>query len=145
MRSLSHCSDEVAATALAEGVVRDPLPFLVTAGELLAASLDYEQTLRRLLDIVVPALADLCSIHLLDDDGRFRRIAAGHHTPTAAVLSEDLTDHYLDAGERDGPIHRLLASGTSLLGSPVTEEHLKLIVGTTRRIRMNLELGITSV
>ena len=56
--------------------MRDPLPFLVTAGELLAASLDYEQTLRRLLDIVVPSLADMYSIHLLDDDGRFRRIAA---------------------------------------------------------------------
>ena len=79
-----YCDRPEAATALAERVVREPLPFLVTAGEILAASLDYEQTLHRLLDIVVPTLADMCSVHLLDDDGRFRRIAARHHTAAAA-------------------------------------------------------------
>jgi len=132
------------ATALAERVVRDPLPFLVTAGEILAGSLDYEQTLHRLLDIVVPTLADMCSVHLLDEDGRFRRIAARHHTAEAAALSEHLTDHYIDSGERDGPIHRLLASATSLLSSPVTDADLDLIVGRERRTQIVQHLGITS-
>lgn len=144
MWSISHCSQVGAATALAEGVVRDPLPFLVSAGEQLAASLDYEQTLDRLLDIVVPALADMCSIHLLDDDGRFRRIAARHHTAEAAALSVALTDHYLDSGERDGPIHRLLASGTSLLSSPIADADLDLIVGPARRTQIAERLGLKS-
>jgi PAS domain S-box-containing protein len=144
-RSLSHCSQVAAATAFAEGVVRDPLPFLISAGEQLAASLEYEQTIERLLDIVVPALADMCSIHLLDDDGRFRRIGARHHTAEAAALSEGLTDHYLDSGEQDGPIHRLLVNGTSLLSSPVADAELDLIVGPVRRAQIARQLGITSV
>jgi PAS domain S-box-containing protein len=141
---LRSCDHEQAATALAERVVRDPLPFLVTAGEILAGSLDYEQTLHRLLDIVVPTLADMCSIHLLDDDGRFRRIAARHHTAEAAALSDGLTDHYMDSGERDGPIHRLLASATSLLSSPVTDADLDLIVGAERRTQIVQHIGVTS-
>jgi len=142
---VSHDSEAAAATALAERVVRDPLPFLVSAGEMLAASLDYEQTLRCLVEIVVPTLADVCSVHLLDDDGRFRRIAAAGHAEEPAGLGEELTDHVVDAGERDGPMHRLLASGTSLLGSPVTDEHLDLIVGTKRRMQITRQVRITSV
>ena len=142
---MSHDSEAAAATALAERVVRDPLPFLVSAGEMLAASLDYEQTLRCLVEIVVPTLADVCSVHLLDDDGRFRRIASAGHTEGPAGLGEELTDHAVDAGERDGPMHRLLASGASLLGSPVTDEHLDLIVGTKRRMQITRQVHLTSV
>jgi PAS domain S-box-containing protein len=141
---LRSCEQEQGAAALAERVVREPLPFLVRAGEILAGSLDYEQTLHRLLDIVVPALADMCSVHLLDEDGRFRRIAARHHTAEAAALSAGLTDQYMDFGERDGPIHRLLASATSILSSPVTDADLDLIVGPVRRAEIVRHLGVTS-
>lgn len=130
-----HATDDVA---------RDPLPFLVRAGEVLAASLDYEQTVRALVDLVVPALADMCSIHLLDDDGRFRRIGARHHTEEAAALSAALTDHYLDFGQRDGPIHRLLGRAETLLSSPVRDQDLDLIVGPVRRRHLVSRLGLTS-
>src|SRR5581483_8503199 len=43
---------------------------LVEVGTLLASSLEYEVTLRRIAELVVPALADHCLIHMrADDDG----------------------------------------------------------------------------
>src|SRR5947199_10667 len=69
-------------------VVLDPLPFLARAGEILARSLDLEQTLIHLLDLVVPTLADVCSVHLLDDEGRFRRIAGRHYSDEAAAAGD---------------------------------------------------------
>lgn len=43
--------------------------FLAEASRLLAASLDYRTTLDRLARLVVPALADVCSVYVEADDG----------------------------------------------------------------------------
>ena len=143
LRSCEHVQG--AAAALAERVVREPLPFLVRAGEILAGSLDYDQTLHHLLEIIVPTLADICAVHLLGEDGRFRRIAARHHSAEAAAISEGLTGYSMDVGECDGPIHQLLASSTSLLCSPVTDADIDLIVGPEPRAGVVKRLGVTSV
>jgi len=45
---------------------------------LLGSSLDYEQTLPRLVRLAVPVLGDLCAIDLLHDDSTLRRVACAH-------------------------------------------------------------------
>src|SRR5207249_4690173 len=55
--------------------------FLATAGDALASSLDDEATLRQIAELVVPRLADWCTIDLVGDDGLLRRIAARHADP----------------------------------------------------------------
>src|SRR6188768_1792892 len=62
--------DPAGPRAPATSVVADPLPYLARAGEILAGSLDLDQTVECLLDLVVPSLADLCAVHLLDAQGR---------------------------------------------------------------------------
>jgi PAS domain S-box-containing protein len=49
--------------------------YLAQAGELLASSLDLEQTLQAVVRLLVPRLADVCSVMLLGDDGVPRRVA----------------------------------------------------------------------
>jgi K+-sensing histidine kinase KdpD len=55
--------------------------FLAEASELLSASLDYEEQLRRLADISVPRLADWCTVDVLDETGGIKRLAAAHVGP----------------------------------------------------------------
>jgi signal transduction histidine kinase/ActR/RegA family two-component response regulator len=43
---------------------RENLEFLVEAGRLLSSSLDYRSTLTRLTSLIVPRLADWCSVHI---------------------------------------------------------------------------------
>lgn len=48
---------------------------LARAGELLASSLDHEETLARVVGIAVPALADWCAIDVATPEGELRRLA----------------------------------------------------------------------
>jgi hypothetical protein len=43
--------------------------FLAEAGEALATSLEWEETLVQVARLAVPALADWCIVDVLDDDG----------------------------------------------------------------------------
>mgnify|MGYP002336258182 CR=1 FL=1 len=54
--------------------------FLATAGAELASSLDYDETLQRVADLVVPRLADLCAVIVVGSaaPGSAERIAVAH-------------------------------------------------------------------
>ena len=49
--------------------------FLAEASATLAASLDFEHTVRKVADLAVPLVADYCSIHVLESDGSIRTLA----------------------------------------------------------------------
>jgi len=55
--------------------------FLAAAGEELAASLDYEQTIATLARLMVPNLAEMCVIDMTDSEGGLRRAAVAHRNP----------------------------------------------------------------
>jgi signal transduction histidine kinase len=52
--------------------------FLAEATQILASSLDFDATLRRVADLCVPYFADWCAIDVAEDDGAFRRVAFAH-------------------------------------------------------------------
>jgi GAF domain-containing protein len=123
--------------------VLDPLPFLARAGEMLAGSLDLEQTLDCLLKLVVPSLADFCSVHLLDGDGRLRRVAVRDRSD-GVRLSRTLErwDAYGWAESR--PVDRLLRRGTTFVSSPVRVADLDQIMGPGRGREVVAAFGMTS-
>jgi len=55
--------------------------FLAAAGEELAASLEYEQTIASLAHLIVPNLAEMCVIDITDSEGGLRRGAVAHRNP----------------------------------------------------------------
>lgn len=65
------------------------LEFLAEAGAALSASLDYEKTLQALTGLVVPSLADLCVVDVIEGD-HARRAAVAHRSPEAAPLLDPL-------------------------------------------------------
>lgn len=52
--------------------------FLATAGQELAASLDYEHAIATLARLIVPNIAEICVIDLAEPDGALRRAAVAH-------------------------------------------------------------------
>ena len=71
----------------------DRLEFLADTSAILAATLDDQETLRRVADRLVPGLADWCAVYLLED----RRVvpaAIAHRDPTRARLARDLVERY---------------------------------------------------
>jgi PAS domain S-box-containing protein len=64
--------------------------FLARAGVVLASSLDYETTLARVARLVVPELADSCTIHLVEQ-GRLPVVGLAHCDPELEQLLRDLS------------------------------------------------------
>ncbi|HXU81030.1 MAG TPA: GAF domain-containing sensor histidine kinase, partial [Polyangia bacterium] len=55
------------------------LDFLAKTGPLLAESIDYETTLKAIARLVVPAVADLSAIDLLEESGAVKKVVIYHH------------------------------------------------------------------
>src|SRR2546430_17253964 len=66
------------------------LAFLDGASEVLARSLDYEQTLQEVARLAVPDLADWCAIDVVQDDGSLRQITSRHPDPEQEALLLEL-------------------------------------------------------
>jgi PAS domain S-box-containing protein len=91
---------------------------LVEAGALLSASLDYEETLRTITKLSVPAIADWCLVDLVDDLGGYTRIAASSADPADAEIAQRLLRYYEPV-----PNVQHGVSHTALLGRAELETH----------------------
>jgi PAS domain S-box-containing protein len=84
------------------------LGFLARAGELLTSSLDYEATLSRLADLIVPELADWCVIDVREGE-EIRRVAVAHADPAKRAWARELEKRYpprLDSPRGAGAVIR---------------------------------------
>jgi PAS domain S-box-containing protein len=107
---------EQTARAAAEAAERRAA-FLAEAGVALTSSLDYQETLSKLVDLAVPSLADWCFIDVLDEGNRARRLAVAHAQPEEAPLAEELKA-FAPPPEAETPEARALRPGepAALLG-----------------------------
>ena len=65
--------------------------FLASAGQELAATFDYQQSIATLARLTVPNLAEFCVVDLLDADNKLRRSAIAHRDPeTQETLSPEI-------------------------------------------------------
>ncbi len=62
--------------------------FLAEASRLLSSSLDYEETLRRVAGLAVPAMADWSVLDVVDGEGRLTRIRSVHRDAAAQAWLE---------------------------------------------------------
>jgi PAS domain S-box-containing protein len=96
------------------------LEFIADASAVLSSSLDYAQTLRRVVHLAVPELADWCGLYILGDDGSESEITSGHADPQLEAM---LTDVRRRRRARDGASEsrRVAQSGEPILARDVRE------------------------
>ena len=78
---------EQAARAEAEAG-QERLAFLADASNVLAGSLDYDETLRNLAALVVPRVADFCMVLAAEEDGSMRQVAVAHRGAEEPLLQK---------------------------------------------------------
>ena len=117
--------------------------FLAEAGSVLASSLDYEPTLQTVARLVVPFLADWCSVDVLEEDGSVRRIALVHENPAKADLARPAAVYPPDPESRH-PRTRVLRTGHPVLIEEVTDEGLEQIGADEEHRRTLQALGYRS-
>lgn len=118
--------------------------FLVEASEILASSLDYKRTLQNIVQLVVPYLADWCSIDLVDEAGGVRRVASAHIKPKKQAIVHDLHHRYPYSPDRPHPLKDLLLSGHSQMASQITQADLEMLARSPEHLQTLKELGLSS-
>jgi PAS domain S-box-containing protein len=75
--------------------VEEATQFLAEAGLLLAVSIEgYQETLAGVANLVVPQVADWCSIDVLEPDGTIAQVAVTHVDPEKVKLAQELRRRY---------------------------------------------------
>jgi PAS domain S-box-containing protein len=118
---------------------------LAESGRILASSLDYAQTLRNLVEIAVPALADYCSIDVLSSRGVLQRVAAAHRDPERRQLAQQLGSLRDVALDPDHPVRQVLSTGTSRLYREVEDEVIVAAAHDQHHLELLRTLGARSI
>ncbi len=137
-----HLAAESAARASAEEARRQ-LAVLAEATTVLAGTLDVEEALARLARLVVPALADLCAIELLEPGGEQLRRVAGAGLPDDPALQALAEARLEDFSERS-PVARVLATGEPVLMGEVTPATLRESLREPELVAVYERLGLES-
>lgn len=125
---------------------RDELRFIGDLHRGLAASLDLHRTAETLTRAVVPAIADWCAIHLLDEaDGRLRP-AHLYHLDPEKVLRANEASHRPDGDTSVAPAcyARLIADGDPRVVSRVDDSFLAELATEDAHLAFLRTLGLVS-
>jgi signal transduction histidine kinase len=120
------------------------LRFLADASSHLAASLDYDTTLERVVWLAVPALADWCFVDMLEDDGEIRRVEVAHADQARASDAELLRGFPPDRRADEG-IARVLRTGVPELIREMSDSRLLGITRDSQHQAIVQSLGAVSV
>jgi PAS domain S-box-containing protein len=117
--------------------------FLVDAGTVLSASLDYRSTLASVAKLAVPRIADWARVDVVEG-GTLRTLAVEHVDPRKVELAFELAQRYPedpDAAEGPPAVRR---TGKSELVSEVGEDRLAALTRDDFQLRLVRELGVQS-
>ena len=117
---------------------------LADAGALLASSLDYEATLRSVVRLAVPVLADLCIVDILEEDGSIRRMAAAHVDPVKEELVREMRRRYPPDPNGPQPFLAALRTGRSQLVPEFSDALVEAVARDAEHLRILRSLNYTS-
>lgn len=103
--------------------------FLADISAIVSSSLDYQTTLSNVARLIVPDLADWCSVDMLASDGRIEQLAVAHVDPDRARWARELRERFpLQASDEEG-IARVIRTGQPqlypLIPDRLIEERVK--------------------
>ena len=118
--------------------------FLAEASTLLASSLDYETTLAKVAQLVVPGLADWCAVDMSGEGGAIVRLAVAHADPAKVQWAEELASRYPVAPDSPHGVPNVLRTGKSELYPNIPDEMLVAGAIDDEHLQLMREIGFTS-
>jgi PAS domain S-box-containing protein len=116
--------------------------FLIRAGALLGASLDYVDTLEAVAKAAVPAIADWCAVHVVES-GVLRQLALAHADGEKLVFAEELQRRY--PPNETGLTADVIRRGEPQLVHELTDELLRSVAKDELHLELLGELGLRSL
>ncbi|HST56191.1 MAG TPA: SpoIIE family protein phosphatase [Solirubrobacteraceae bacterium] len=119
--------------------------FLAQASDVLASSLDYEQTLRNVAELAVPTIADWCAVDLIDEHTDHRGVAVAHVDPQQLSVAEALRAYMPERLDPEEGLGRVLHTGESVLYPEISGEMLTQAAVDERHLQLLNAVGFRSV
>jgi PAS domain S-box-containing protein len=116
--------------------------FLAQAGEVLASSLDYEETLNRVAQLAVPDLADWCSVSMPDEHGFLRPVALAHADPEKVRVAREYNRRFAPRVTDEGGSAQVLRDGVSQVLNDIPDELLRQAVDDPEQLEIVRSIGM---
>jgi PAS domain S-box-containing protein len=110
----------------------------------LASTLDYEATLRNVAHLVVPDVADWCTIDVLGEDGQSYRVVTAHPDPEKEKFAEELERKYPGSQNSEYGVPKVLRTGEAELATTIPRELLEQSTTNEEHLRLLLALDLRS-
>ncbi|HST32442.1 MAG TPA: SpoIIE family protein phosphatase, partial [Solirubrobacteraceae bacterium] len=121
------------------------MEFLAQVGDVLASSLDYQQTLRNVAGLAVPQIADWCAVDLFTEDGRREPVAIAHSDPAKLRTAERLRAYEPEQLNPEQGLGLVLRTGESQLYTDIPDELLVAAALDEEHLRLLREVGMRAV
>lgn len=118
---------------------------LAESGRALVSSLDYEQTLRNVTEVVVPSLADWCAIDLIDENLVRERLVIAPPGEEQEAFARSLSWFRSDRVDPELELGRVLQTGDSMFVEKVENEDLARWSTSAEGLRRLQEFDICSL
>ncbi|MGA7705142.1 MAG: GAF domain-containing protein, partial [Solirubrobacteraceae bacterium] len=119
--------------------------FMSEASRVLASSMDYGDTLRRVARLVVPRIADWCAIDVLDEQKRIERVAVHHSDPARLELAGRLDRDYRPTLDEPLGVPEVIRTGSSRVYTDIPEDALAEYARDHRHLELLSSIGAKSV
>ncbi|UBF29949.1 PAS domain-containing protein (plasmid) [Kovacikia minuta CCNUW1] len=118
--------------------------FLSETSAVLASSLDYQTTLEQVAQLTVPKLADWCTVHIAEEDGRIDQIAIAHIDPAKLEWAYELREKYpLDPNATHG-VALTLRTGQPNFVPDISDELLVQAAHNPEHLEILQQVGFSS-
>lgn len=123
----------------------DTQRYLLESSAILSETLEYETTLRKVAELVVPGLGDWCIFLLLKEgEGVFERAIIGHSDPERRRQAEELVRGFLLFPDSLSSINRIARTGESVLAHITSKEDLLALSRNSEHTEFFLRMGLAS-
>jgi PAS domain S-box-containing protein len=121
------------------------MEFLAQVADVLASSLDYQQTLRNVAGLAVPQIADWCAVDLFTETGGREPVAIAHTDPAKLRTAERLRAYEPDQLDPERGLGLVLRTGDSQLYTDIPDELLAAAAVDEQHLALLREVGMRAV
>jgi PAS domain S-box-containing protein len=121
------------------------LHYLAEISKVLSSSLDYEVTLQRVADLMVPHMADWCSVDMLNDEGSVDLMAVAHIDPAKVAWAWELRSQQKPRMDEPRGLANVLRTGQSELYAEIPEELILAAARNEEELALIRQIGFKSI
>jgi len=118
--------------------------FIVAAGDVLARSLDYRETLKQVATLAAGEIADWCSVHIREADGSIVELANAHRDPAQVTFARELQERYPPQPDTPTGAAAVIRTGEPELVPEITDEMLRAVARDELHLDLITQLGLES-